>query len=133
MTITSTHTPQDVFDDTLSLLQKLVRNACVNEFTPNSGQEVRNADTLEAYLKEGLNDEQRARLQLTRVEPLPGRVSLIATVVGTDPQAAPLTLMGHIDVVPVDEDRWTKPPFGAVIEEGKIYGRGTVDMLFRFG
>ena len=130
MTITSTHTPQDVFDDTLSLLQELVRNACVNEFTPNSGQEVRNADTLEAYLKEGLSDEQRARLQLTRVEPLPGRVSLIATVVGTDPQAAPLTLMGHIDVVPVDEDRWTKPPFGAVIEEGKIYGRGTVDMLF---
>lgn len=124
------YSPQDLYDQTLGLLQELVRNACVNEFTPDSGQEVRNADTLERYLTDGLTPKQRARLELTRVEPYPGRVSLIATVRGEDPQAHPLSMLGHIDVVPVDEARWTKPPFGAVIEDGKVYGRGTVDMLF---
>lgn len=34
---------------------------------------------------------------------------------------------GHIDTVPVSEN-WTKNPFNSVIEDGKIYGRGTTDM-----
>jgi succinyl-diaminopimelate desuccinylase len=33
---------------------------------------------------------------------------------------------GHFDVVPVGND-WTKDPFGAEIEDGKLYGRGTVE------
>ena len=37
-----------------------------------------------------------------------------------------LAVLGHLDVVPVG-DGWTKPPFGAVVEDGKIYGRGTND------
>lgn len=36
-----------LYDDTLSLLQELIRNACVNDLTPDSGHEVRNADSLE--------------------------------------------------------------------------------------
>jgi succinyl-diaminopimelate desuccinylase len=36
---------------------------------------------------------------------------------------------GHTDVVPVgDEAAWTHPPFGAVIKDGIMYGRGTSDM-----
>ncbi len=36
---------------------------------------------------------------------------------------------GHTDVVPVgDETAWTKPPFGAVEEDGIMYGRGATDM-----
>ena len=38
-----------LFDDSLTLLQTLVRNACVNDLTPDSGQEVRNADSLEEF------------------------------------------------------------------------------------
>ncbi len=36
---------------------------------------------------------------------------------------------GHMDTVPVEnEEKWTHPPYGAEISEGKIYGRGTTDM-----
>ncbi|MEC7029913.1 MAG: M20/M25/M40 family metallo-hydrolase, partial [Pseudomonadota bacterium] len=36
---------------------------------------------------------------------------------------------GHTDVVPVgDETLWTHPPFAAVIDDGKMFGRGTSDM-----
>ena len=37
-----------------------------------------------------------------------------------------LGVLGHLDVVPVG-DGWVKEPFGAEIEDGKIYGRGTSD------
>lgn len=37
-----------------------------------------------------------------------------------------IAVLGHLDVVPAG-DGWTKPPFGAVIENGRIYGRGTND------
>jgi acetylornithine deacetylase len=40
-----------------------------------------------------------------------------------------LIVNGHIDVVsPGDLDRWTSPPFAAEIRDGRIYGRGAVDM-----
>lgn len=40
-----------------------------------------------------------------------------------------LCYMGHTDVVPVGrEEDWTYPPFGAVIDDGVLYGRGVADM-----
>jgi len=40
-----------------------------------------------------------------------------------------LLLTGHIDVVPPGPlDHWTHPPFTGVLDEGKVYGRGAVDM-----
>lgn len=40
----------------------------------------------------------------------------------------PVVLLHHIDVVPVERDRWTMPPFGGETRDGKIYGRGAIDM-----
>lgn len=39
----------------------------------------------------------------------------------------PLLLMGHIDVVGVEREKWTVDPFGGVIKDGFIYGRGALD------
>ena len=42
------------------------------------------------------------------------------------PEAEPVAVLGHLDVVPVG-DGWTRSPFGAESENGRIYGRGTSD------
>lgn len=39
-----------------------------------------------------------------------------------------IVLSGHTDVVPVDGQAWTRPPFELSEEEGRLYGRGTADM-----
>lgn len=49
--------------------------------------------------------------------------------VGTEPDLPKIILNSHMDVVPVFEESWTHPPFGAEIdEEGRIFARGAQDM-----
>ena len=118
--------PGSLYHDTLELLQELIRNACVNDLSADSGHEERNAQSLHNFFSEEI---AAGTVTVQRFEPHPSRVSVAFSVAGSA-QGEPLTLLGHTDVVPVDEPKWTRPPFAAHIEDGKIYGRGAVDMLF---
>jgi acetylornithine deacetylase/succinyl-diaminopimelate desuccinylase-like protein len=107
---------------TTELLQALIRNACVNDGTPDSGNETRNSDLLVTYL-------EGAGLEVERFTPRPGRDSMVARIEGTDPDAPSLCLMGHTDVVPVNPEGWREDPFGGEIIDGEVWGRGAIDML----
>jgi hypothetical protein len=59
-----------------------------------------------------------------------GGLSLLYTWKGKDTTAAPVILMGHMDVVPVPEPNlteWTHAPFSGAIADGYVWGRGTLD------
>ena len=112
----------DLTSQTVDLLQAMIRNACVNDGTPESGQEVRNADLLASYLG-------GSGLDVQSFEPTPGRTSLVARIEGSDPSAPSLCLMGHTDVVPVSPDGWSRDPFAGDLVDGEVWGRGAVDML----
>ncbi len=96
------------------LLQHLIRNACVNDGTPGSGQEQRSADILTTYL-------EGSGVELETYEPAPGRTSLVAKLAGSDPTAPSLTLLGHTDVVPANSDDWTHDPFGGELIDGTVW------------
>jgi acetylornithine deacetylase/succinyl-diaminopimelate desuccinylase-like protein len=96
----------------------------VNDGSVASGQEVRNSDTLRAYLEgSGLD------VEVYTPDDAPGRASLVARIEGTDPKAPTLCLMGHTDVVPVTPETWTRDPFGGELVNGEVWGRGAIDML----
>lgn len=59
----------------------------------------------------------------------PGRSALVARLNSgpTPDPAKALLLVAHMDVVGVDRSKWTVDPFGGVIKDGYLYGRGAID------
>ena len=56
----------------------------------------------------------------------PRRANLVARLSGNGSKR-PVLLMGHTDVVGVDRARWAVDPFAAILRDGWVLGRGTVD------
>lgn len=112
----------DATDEVVDVLQALIRNACVNDGTDDSGGEARSVDVLRSLL-------EGPGVDLQTFESRAGRESLVARVEGSDPSAPSLLLMGHTDVVPVNPDGWSRDPFGGELVDGFVWGRGAVDML----
>ncbi len=57
-------------------------------------------------------------------------LSRLYTWQGDDPSKAPVVLMAHVDVVPVEpgtREAWTHPPFSGTIADGHVWGRGALD------
>lgn len=108
--------------ETVELLQTMIRNACVNDGSPDSGQEIRNVTVLRDFL-------EPCGIDLEILESRPGRASLIARVEGSEAGAPSLCLDGHTDVVPVNPDGWSRDPFAGELVDGEVWGRGAVDML----
>ncbi len=105
--------------EVVELMQRMIRNRCVNDGTPGSGQEERSVATLVEFF--GVPGHV--------FEPEPGRQSLVYRVEGSDPAAPSIAFAPHLDVVPVDADGWSVDPFAAEVIDGFVYGRGAVDML----
>src|SRR5580704_5832802 len=83
------------------------------------GNERRAADYIKAVLdKEGIAAEI--------FESAPGRGNLVARLKGNGSKR-PLLLMGHLDVVGVERDKWTVDPFAALTKDGYLWGRGSRD------
>jgi len=65
-----------------------------------------------------------ATLDTTHVNGL----SRLYTWTGRDSSLAPIVLMAHVDVVPIeDASEWTHPPFGGRIADEYVWGRGALD------
>lgn len=60
-------------------------------------------------------------------ESAPGRGNIVARLKGNGSEPA-LILLNHMDVVPVSPAFWSLDPFGGVIRDGEIWGRGALDM-----
>jgi len=98
----------------VELAQELVR---INTGNP-PGNEGKVADVIEKRLKD-------AGFEVERVEIAAGRPNLIVKWEGEAGRT--LVLHGHMDTIPAGSG-WVHDPFGAVIEGGKLYGRGACDM-----
>jgi acetylornithine deacetylase/succinyl-diaminopimelate desuccinylase-like protein len=75
------------------------------------------------YLKKVLEDEGIPTKTLALD---PKRANLVARLKGNGSKR-PLLILAHTDVVGVQREKWPVDPFGAVLKDGYIWGRGTKD------
>ncbi len=111
--------------DTSSLAREaqdwLVELIKINTTNPPGNEQAAAKYIASILTKEGIASEM---LDLS-----PGRSALVARLRNNavpDPSKA-LLLVGHMDVVGVDRSKWSMDPFGGVIKDGYIYGRGVCD------
>ncbi|MBD3180732.1 M20/M25/M40 family metallo-hydrolase [Candidatus Poribacteria bacterium] len=112
----------NVKDELIELHQNLVKIPTVNTGVMPTGNETE----LCQFLKKKLDAEH---IKNEIVESLPTRGNLIARLNSSSREnQARLMFMSHTDVVPIgDETKWKHPPFSGILDNGRIYGRGSND------
>jgi acetylornithine deacetylase/succinyl-diaminopimelate desuccinylase-like protein len=101
-------------------LKTLTAYVQINTSNP-PGDVTKAADLLMDLLK-------REGIDAKRYESGPGRSIVLARLKGNGSGGKALLLEHHMDVVPADAKRWARDPFSGDIADGKIWGRGTIDM-----
>lgn len=96
----------------VALLTELVRRPSV------SGEEKPAVEHLASFL-----DDHGLAVEMS--EAAPGRPNLVCRWGADD--GPTLLLTGHSDTVPIGNG-WSRDPFGAALEDGRLYGRGSCDM-----
>ncbi|MBX3099715.1 MAG: M20/M25/M40 family metallo-hydrolase [Salinibacterium sp.] len=114
-------TQPDELEETARIARDLIRFDTTNYGEGRSNGETEAAEYLGAIL-EGMG------LKTEYVDAAPGRTTVITRVKGADRAKPALVVHGHTDVVPADPENWTVDPFGGVIKDGLLWGRGAVDM-----
>ncbi|CAN2199847.1 ArgE Acetylornithine deacetylase/Succinyl-diaminopimelate desuccinylase and related deacylases [Candidatus Nanopelagicaceae bacterium] len=109
-----------VEDDAIKICQELIRIPSVN-FGEGRGDE----SAVAAYIVKSLAE---VGIEAKIYESAPNRCNVIARIKGSDANRPGLVVHGHIDVVPANADEWSVDPFGGIIKDGMIWGRGAVDM-----
>jgi acetylornithine deacetylase/succinyl-diaminopimelate desuccinylase-like protein len=106
---------------TAAIAQRLIQFDTTNYGEGNSKGETEAAEYLGSLLEDmGLKPQY--------FESAPRRMSVVAHVEGADRSKPALIVHGHTDVVPADPANWSVDPFGGVIKDGMLWGRGAVDM-----
>ncbi|GAB3300080.1 M20/M25/M40 family metallo-hydrolase [Epidermidibacterium keratini] len=121
-TTSQTPVPDDAFDEVVTLCSELIAIDSTNTGDPQTLVGEREAaEYVAAKLREvGLEpqiigeDEKRA--------------NVIVRIPGADSDRGGLLVHGHLDVVPAEPAEWSVDPFGGVIKDGYVWGRGAVDM-----
>jgi acetylornithine deacetylase/succinyl-diaminopimelate desuccinylase-like protein len=62
------------------------------------------------------------------LERTPGRTNVVGRIRGSDPNLPAVLVQAHLDVVPADPADWSVPPFGGLVRDGYVWGRGATDM-----
>lgn len=109
---------ESMHDEMIDTLQKWIRVPSVKgEAAPGApfGKEVR------SMLDMALADCEQMGFKTQNFD---GYIAHADLGEGSDEDA--LAILAHLDVVP-EGDGWKYPPYGAVIENGRMYGRGTSD------
>ena len=112
-------------DDTVTALQKLVQCKTVSYNDPAQEDEAEFQKLID--LLPGLYPKV---FEVCEFQQLPDR-ALLFRWPGKS-AVAPSVMMAHYDVVPVNEEGWEKPPFDGMIEDGVMWGRGTLDTKVTF-
>ncbi len=110
-------------DYLIDLTRRLVRIPTVNPKF-EADPEINREHDLQQLLQ---GEFESIGLATEMTEVFPGRPNLTGTLAGSEERS--LILNGHVDVVPVgDRALWSVDPFAADMRDGRIYGRGALDM-----